>query len=323
MSLDRSLVLSPSFRSSAMPSHPVTYPTLMAHEMTPPLSPTSSVGSTNSPATPIGTHTPIFVDGRTTSEGASDGRFTLFKNSSEEWEEFKDVDHDSSSVTVADLEILISPSSSLLSGLDLLGGGTPPPPPEVAADPVRPRCHQMPVPRSDSFLDFPSPPTLVPNRTTSFGESRPIGKGSLTVSPLSNPSLAVSCDSIPQSTPYPQSSALRRRWSALPPVEFDTDNRTRSSKGTNTFPTRAAVPHVDTPAVPSQLPFFAAPRPGPGDRPRDDPSPRCRQKRREKPDPFNSFIDMSVTEPALSTSRVHRLFSKISGGFKPRRKHHC
>jgi hypothetical protein len=296
----------PSFRPFMRP-HPVTYPALMVHDMTPPLSPTSSVGSTNSPATPIDVHTPIFVGDRT-----SEGRFTHFENSSEVWEEFKDIGHDSSSVTVADPEILISPSSSLLSGLDLLGGGTVP---EVTAVPVRQRSQQTAAPHRESFLDFPSPPTLVPDRRTSFGECRPIGKGLLMASPLSNPSLAVSCDSIPQSTLYPQSSALRRRWSTLPPVEFHPDNRPRSTervtdKGTDTFWTlRAAVPDIDTPVVSR-----------PGDGVYDQPSPRSRSKRREKTDAFESFIDMSVTESALSASRVQRLFSKISGGFKPRSK---
>lgn len=291
-----------------------TYPALMVHDMTPPLSPTSSVGSTNSPETPVDAHTPTVADDGAVDECALEGRFALFKNSSEVWEEFNDVGCDPSNVTVADPGILISPSSSLLSGLDLLGGATPPPVPEVNA---------IPTPHNESFLDFPSPPALVSNGRTSFGQSRPIGKGSLMVSPLSHPGLAVSCDSIPQPTGYPQSSALRRRWSALPPSEFHPDNLGTSServatKRADPFRTRAAVANMDTPAVPRVVPFLAASHHSPGDGPSRRPP-----KRREKSDPFESFMDMSVTESALSTSRVHKLFSKISGGFKPRRKRHC
>ena len=300
---------------------PVTYPALMLHDMTPPLSPTPSVESTNSPATPIDAHIPTFVDDR---EGTSECRFAPFKNSSEVWEEPKDVGYDPPGVTVADPEIFISPSSSLLSGLDLLGGVTPPPLPEVTSIPIRSRSHQTSALHNESFLDFPSPPTFVSNRETSFWGSRQIG--SLTVSPLSHPGLAAPCDSVPQSTYPPQSNALRRRWSALPPAEFHPDNRRRSSEcvtapGTDTFWTRAAVTHTDAPAVPCE-PFLATSHPSPCGGPHGKPPPRRRQKRQEKSDPFESFIDMSVTGPALSTSRVHRLFSKISGGLKLRSKRH-
>ena len=291
----------------------------MVHEITPPPSPTSSVESTGSPTTPIDAYIPTFVDDRTTNEGSSEGRFTLFKNSSEEWEEFKDVDYDSSGVTVADPGILISPSSSLLSGLDLLGGPTPPPLPEAT-----------PAPHNESFLDFPSPPaTFVSNRGASFVNSRSIGKGPLMVSPLSQyPGPAVSCDSIPQSTHYPQSNALRRRWSALPPEEFHPYNHRRpnegaTAQGAGTFRARAAVTHINyTPTVPL-VPFLAASNPGPGDGLHDEPPPRRHPKRQEGCDPFESFIDMSVTKSALSASRVQKIFSKISGGLKPRSKRRC
>lgn len=288
----------------------------MVHDITPPLSPTSSVGSTNFPATPIDARAPAFVD-----ESVVEGRFALLKNYSEVWEESKDVGYDSSSVTVADPGILISPSSSLLSGLDLLGGATSTPPPEVIVVPIRSQSHQIPIPHDESFLDFPSPPKV---RRTSFGGSRPIGKESLMVRPLSRPGLAVPCDliDIPQSTHFPQSNPSRRRWSALPPAELHPDNRRRSSecitvKGPDTFCIRAAATHTDTPVMPRVLPKFpTASGPGPAVGLSDEssrPSPK-------KPDPFTSFIDMSVTESALSTSRVHKLFLKISSGFKPRNK---
>ena len=302
-------------------------PVIVIHDIdTPPLSPTSSVGSTNSPVTPIDDHSPTCVYDRSVSEGPSRGRPALFNSSSEVWEEFKDVGHSSSTVAVADPGILISPSSSLLSGLDLLGGAAPPPLPRVAAVPTRSLPRQIRVQHNESFLDFPSPPALVSNRRKSWGISGLIGKGSLMVRPLSNPSLAVSCDSIPQPTHYPPFSPLKRRWSALPPVEFYLDNRARSNDrvtadGPDSFSTSPVVTHRDIPVV-SCVPLFAPPNSGPSDGPYDEPSPRRRPKRQEKSDPFESFIDMSVKESAFSVSRVHRLLSKISGSLKPRSKRH-
>lgn len=286
-------------------------PALMVHDMTPPLSPTSSIGSTNSSTTPIDARTPTLVDNLTMpGERAFEGRFALFKNSSEVWEEFKDVGSDSCSVTVADPEILISPSSSLLSGLDLLGDATSPPLPEATAAPTRSRSHQ--TVDNETILDFPSPPAFVLARGTSVWESPLIGKGSLTASPLSHPGLALSCDSIPQPTHYPQFSTLRRCWSTLPPAESYPNNRRRSSErvstnDTDTFWAGAAVTNTDTPVVP-RGPFPTASHHGPGDGLLE---PSRRRPKQQEPDPFESFIDMSVTESTLSTSRVHKLFSKI------------
>ena len=237
----------------------------------------------------------------------------------------KDADYDPSSVTVADPGILISPSSSLLSGLDLLGGSTLPP--EVTDVPKRTRSHQMTIPLNESFLDFPSPPTLVPNRGPSFGESRLIGERPLRVSPLSNPTLAASYECIPQSSRYSQFSTSQRRWSALPPVEFHLDSHKESSefvptKGTvRSWVTERPDAHRGTPTV-RRKPFLATSHAGPGDGFYDEPPRRGPQRRKGKPEPFTSFIDMSTKESALSKSRVHKFFSKISCGLKPRSKRH-
>lgn len=308
-----------------MRSLPPTYPTLMVHDLTPPLSPTTSVESTSFPVTPTCSHTPTFVNDRATDEGVFEGHFGFLKNSSEEWEECKDADYDPSSVTVADPGILISPSSSLLSGLDLLGGTTVPPLPEITNVHVRPRSHQITAPHNESPLDFPPPPTLVPNRRPSFGKSRPISGKPLAVSPFSHPGLAASYEYIPQPAPCSKSSTLQRRWSALPPAEFHPYSRRGSSefvtaKGTGAVWARPTPDtHLDTPVAP-HVPTLPTPHASP--RFRDEPAPPSRSRRKENSDPFTSFMDMSTTNSTLSKSRVQKLFSKISGGFKTRSKRH-
>ncbi|KAF9792949.1 hypothetical protein BJ322DRAFT_1032299 [Thelephora terrestris] len=306
-----------------MRPHPPTCPTLRVHDLTPPLSPTTSVESSSFPVTPTHLHTPTFGNDCAESESVFEGRFGLLKNSSEVWEESKHADYDDpSSVTVADPGILISPSSSLLSGLDLLGGTTAPPLPEVTEAPTRSRSHQTSKPHDETPSDFPPPPTIVPNRRSSFGKSRPISTRPATVSPFSHPGLAASYECIPQQSHCPQPSTLQRRWSALPPVDFHPySSRSRGSSefvtaqdiGTvwSTRPTNHPDRHLNTPVVTPRVPTIPASRASPGFR--DEPSP-FRNSRRKDSEPFTSFIDMSTK------SRVQKLFSKISGGFKPRSK---
>lgn len=327
----RSLLFLPSMRPL-----PTTHPLIMVHDLTPPLSPRSSIGSADSAVTPVSPHTPLFVDDR--SKDVFDGHFTVFKNSSEEWEESKDADYDFSIVTVADPGILISPSSSLLSGIDLLGEIAEPPLPEATKVPTSSRSHQTSqttVPRNESFFDFPSPPALVPNRKTSFEESRPItGTGSrLVANPLSHPGMAASCECISQPSRTSQSGGVRR-WSTLLPTEFHPYNSRASgevvsSRAVGTSSTRAIERTITHPperpaAAPTRTPLFTPSHSGPGDGFYGAPSPRHhRPKRQEQSEPLTSFMDMSVTKSALSKSRVHKLFSKISGGLKPRSKRHC
>jgi len=287
----------------------------MTHDQTRRLSPTTSIESTDSLVTPNHSDTSTFVD-CVVNEDVLDGHFSLFKNSSEVWEEFKD-GHDPFEIHVADAGIPISPSSSLLSGIDLLGDTSTPPLPEVA------------VPRRASLFDFPSPPIPVPDLRTRIGEFNPINGGPLAVSLGSHPSPGASHECLAQPIRHPRPSALHR-WSTLPPTVYHPDKRRGSielvaAKATGTFLTRAAkgaVTSADVPVVPVRsLSFVAIPSSSPRPAGYDVPSP-VRRSKQESSDPFTSFIDMSANKHTLSTSRVHKLFSKIAGGFKPRSKRH-
>ena len=307
---------------SSFPPHapPAIHAAAMTHSPTPRLSPTSSIESTDSLVTPNYSDTSTFVD-CVVSEDVPGGHFLLFKNSSEVWEEFKDAGYDPFEIQITDAGIPISPSSSLLSGIDLLGDTSPPPLPEVTAVLTRPGSHQVTVPHRASLFDFPSPPILVPNLRTRTEEFNPIS--------VSHPSLGASHDCLAQPTHHPRSSALHR-WSTLPSAVYHPDKRRGSielvtSKATGTFLTRAAkgaITCTDVPVAPVRsLPFVAIPSLSPRPAGYDVPSP-ARRSRQEASDTFTSFIDMSANKPTLSTSRVHKLFSKIAGGLKSRSKRH-
>ena len=297
----------------------------MAHNPTPPLSPTTSIASTDSLVTPNYNDTSTFVD-CVGSEDVHDGHFLLFKNSSEVWEEFKGAGYDPFEIQIADAGIPTSPSSSLLSGIDLLGD-TSPPLPEMSAVPTRPGSHRMAVPRCASLFDFPSPPTLVPNLRMRTGEFNPINGGPPMVSLVSHPSRGASHECLAQPILHSRSSALHR-WSALPPAVYHPDKRRGSiellpANAAETFLTRAAksaITCADVPVVPVQsLPFVAIPSLSSRPAGYDISSPV--RPRQEASDTFTSFIDMSTNKPTLSTTRVHKLFSKIAGGLKSRKRH--
>ena len=298
----------------------------MAYDPTPRLSPTTSLDSTDSLVTPNHSDTSIFIDDRAVSEDVPDGHFLLFKNSSEVWEEFKDVGCDPLGTLVADAGIPMSSSSSLLSGIDLLEDTSPPLLPEVAAAPIPPESHQVVVPRRASLFDFPSPPILVPDRRTTMRESRSISGNPLMVSLVSHPAQGTSHECLPQ--PIRHSSALQR-WSTLPSPAFDPDNRRRSSElvtsntaCTRTFRTWAAGGAV-TRGDPLVVPFVStlpSSGPRPAGRAHDVLSPLRRLKPQKASDKFTSFMDMSPDESTLSESRIDKIFSKISSSFKSRRK---
>lgn len=294
----------------------------MIHNPTPRLSPTISIDSTDSLATP-NYDTSTFVD-CIVREDVPDGHLFLFKNSSEVWEEFKDGGYDPFEIQAADAGIPISPSSSLLSGIDLLGDTSPPPLPEVTAVPTRSGSHQAAAPRRASLFDFPSPPILVPNLRTRVGEFNQISGSPPMVSLISHPSLSASHECLARPIRHSRSSV----WNTLPSAVYHPDKRRGSielatGKATDTFLTRAAkgaITYTDVPVVPvPSLPFVAIPPLSPSHAGYDVQSP-VRRSKREISDTFTSFIDMSANKPTLSTSRVHKLFSRIAGGLKSRGK---
>lgn len=300
---------------------------VMTHDQTRRLSPTTSIESTDSLVTPNHSDTFTFVD-CAVSEDIPDCHFSLFKNSSEVWEEFKD-DHDPFEIQIVDAGIPISPSSSLLSGIDLLGDTSAPPHPEVTAIPTRSGSHQVAVPRRASLFDFPSPPVPVPDLRTRMGELNPINGGPPAVSLGSHPSPGASHECLAQPIRHSRPSALHR-WSTLPPAVYHPDKLRGSfelvaTKATGTFltrPAKSAVTSADVPVVPVRsLSFVAIPSLSPRPAGYDVPSPGRRSKQ-EASDPFTSFIDMSANNHTLSTSRVHKLFSKIASGLKSRSKRH-
>jgi hypothetical protein len=292
----------------------------MIYNPTPRLSPTTSIESTDSLVTPNYSDTSTFVDS-VVSEDVPEGHFFLFKNSSEVWEEFEDAGYDPFETKVADAGIPISPSSSLVSGIDLLGDTSPPLP-----EPTRSESHQAAVPRHASLFDFPSPPILVPNPRMRIGELGPINGSSQMVSLVSHPNHGASHECLAQPIRHSRSSALHR-WSTLPPAVDHPDKRRGSielttSKATGTFLTRAAKGAIICTDVPVRsLPFVAIPSLSPRPADYDVPSP-VRRPRQEASDTFTSFIDMSANKSTLSASRVHKLFSKIAGGLKSRSKRH-
>lgn len=299
---------------------PATYAAPMVHGPTPRLtcSPTTSIESTGYPVTPNHDDTFTF--------GVLDGHLSLFKNSSEVWEESKDADCDPFGILVADAGIPTSPSPSLLSGMDLLGDTIPPPLPEVTAASIQLESRQITVARRASFLDFPSPPTPVPNRRMTLGDSRSIS-GNLpvpTVTLPSHPSLGASHECLPQPTRLSQSGALPRR-STLPPSALRPDKLRGSNELTTSFqPWEArgsAVTRTDPPEVPS-LPRTSSSLLGPGNAGYNVSSTIRRPRQQEASDTFTSFIDMSVSEPTLSKSRIHKLFSGIFGRLKLRSNRH-
>ena len=268
--------------------------------------------------TPSHSATPTFADDCAVSEDVLDPHGLPFKNTSEVWEE--SVGCDPLGIPVADAGIPASPSSSLLSGIDLLGDTAPPPLPEAPAAPTRLES-KMASPRRISLFDFPSPPIPVPNRRMTL-QGVPAINGSPLMASL--PGAFHECP--PQPISRSPSSVLRR-WSTLPPAASHADKRRESkelvtSKSTDSFQTRAAKRAVtDLPMVPS-LPFVAISSFIPGDSWCDAPSPVRHSRRQEPSDTFTSFMDMSVNESTLSKSRVYNFFSKISGRLKLRRKHH-
>ena len=299
----------------------------MTHCPTPPLSLATSIGSTDSLVTPNHSDSSTFADDDCVlSESVTHDQFSLFPNSSEVWEEFKDADCDPFGIPVADAGIPISPSSSLVSGIDLLGDTSLPLLPEVTAVPIRPGSHPA------SLFDFPSPPVFIPNRRmAAMWGSRPISGSPSTVSLASHPHVGASHDSLPQPIRRSKSSASRR-WSALPSAALHPDkcnagsNELVASRATGASRTRAARHAVTctNPPVASHLPFarVSALLLGPGSRGRDVPSPVRSSGRQDPSDAFTSFIDMSTNEPTLSTSRVHKLFSKFSNSLKSRSRYH-
>ena len=104
---------------------------------TPRLSPTTSIESTDSLVTPNHSTASTFADDCAVSEDGPNAHGLPLKNASEVWEEFDGVDCDPLGIPVADAGIPPSPSSSLLSGIDLLGDTAPPPLPEAPAGPTR------------------------------------------------------------------------------------------------------------------------------------------------------------------------------------------
>ena len=106
------------------PAHPLLATHApMAHDTTPRLSPTISIGSTDSLVTPNHSDTSTFID---VNEGTLDDLF--LRNSSEVWEDFKDDPFRTNlGIRITDAGIPPSPSPSLLSGMDLLEDTTPPP----------------------------------------------------------------------------------------------------------------------------------------------------------------------------------------------------
>ncbi|KAF9650904.1 hypothetical protein BDM02DRAFT_3127410 [Thelephora ganbajun] len=297
--------------------------------MAPPFSPTTSIESTVSLVTPNHSEASIFVDDCAGSEGVFDGHLMLFKNS-EVWEEFKDSGCGPLSIPVPDTGIPVSPSSSLLSGIDLLEDTALLLLPEVTAAPIRSESHLVAVPRRASLFDFPSPPILVSNPRTTTKEPRPTSGSPPTVSLVSYPCLGTSHGCISQPNRHSQSNALQR-WSTLPPTVFYRDKRRGSSElvtskatGPGTFKTRAIESAVTckNPHVVPALPFATTSPFSPRVAGYDLSSPVRGSRRQETSDLFTSFIDMSVPEPAFSKSRVHKLFSQISGSLWPRSKRH-
>lgn len=300
----------------ASPRRPMSYswPTT-----TPRLSPTTSIESTDSLVTPNRSTTSTFADDYAVSEDVLDAHGVPFKSASEVWEEFDGVACDPLAIPVADAGIPASPSSSLLSGIDLLGDTAPPPLPEAPATSTRLES-KMARPRRISLFDFPSPPIPVPNRRMTL-QGVP-GSGSINGSPLmvSLPGTFHKCP--PQPISRSPSSVLRR-WSTLPPTASHPGKRRGSnelvtSKSTDSFRTRAVT---DPPMVPS-VPFVTISSFLPGDSWCDGPPPVRRSRRQEPSDTFTSFMDMSINESTLSKSRVYNFFSKVSGRLKLRRKHH-
>jgi len=301
----------------------------MAYDPTPRLSPTTSLESTDSLVTPNHSDTFTFVDDCAVGEGVPDGHF-LFKNSSEVWEEFKDAGCDPLGIPrdVADAGIPMSSSSSLLSGVDLLGD-TPLPVLLEVPIPLGPDPHQVAVPRCASLFDFPSPPVLVPDRRMTMRESRPISGSPMMVNLASHPASGQgkSHESLPQQIRHSQSAL--QHWSTLPSPAVHPDKRrgpnelvTSDATYTRTFRTWAArdtVTRGDPPVVP-RVPSFSTLPLGPGHT-HDVSLPFRRSKKQEASDRFTSFIDMSPHESAPFESRIHRLFSKISGSFKSRKLH--
>ena len=271
---------------------PATHALVMSHGPTPPLSPTTSIESTDSLVTP---NPSTFVD-CAVHEGVPDDHFFLFKNSSEVWEEFRDAGCDPFGIPFADAGIPTSPSSSsLLSGIDLLGD---------TSLTTRAEPDQVAVPRRASWFDFPSPPIFVPDRKITPAGS--ISGNPPVVNLVSYPSRSTSHEHLAQPTRHSQISPLQR-WDTLPPVALHPDKR--QPNGLTTKGTTVQAPNLSSAAA-SSLTL------GP------IPSPVRRSRRRKTSNTFTSFIDMSANEPALSASRVHKLFSKISGGFKFHNKHH-
>lgn len=262
--------------------------------------------------TPNHSDTFTFVDDCVVSEGIPGGHNLLFKNSSEVWEEFKGAGYDPFGIPVADAGIPASPSSSLLSEVDLVEDTTPPPLPEATAASIRLESRRIAAARHASLFDFPCPPILVPNRKVTFGdsESRSISGSVPMVSRVSHP----------RQTRFSQPSA-EKRWSTLPPAEFH-PNELVTTRSTGTLRTGAAKRTVADPPVVAGLPFAATSSFLPGDTDYDLPLPVRRSRRQEEPDVFASFIDMSVNEPTLSKSRVHNFFSKLSDKLNSRNKRH-
>jgi len=286
---------------------------------TPRLSPTTSIESTDSLVTPNHSGTSTFADDY--AEGVLDGHVLPFKNASEVWEEFDGVGCDPLGIPVADAGIPPSPSSSLLSGIDLLGDTPSPPLPEVTAIPTQ-LGSKMASPRRVSLYDFPSPPIPVPNRRMTL-QGTP---GSINGIP---PMVSLPCASH-ECPPQPinrSPSSVLRRWSTLPPTTFHPDKRRGSnelatSRSIDSFQTRATKRAVTDPPIAPNPPFVAISSFLPGDKWCDAPSPVRRSRRQEPSDTFTSFMDMSVNESTLSKSRVYHFLSKISGRLKLRRKHH-
>ena len=287
---------------------------------TPRLSPTTSIESTDSLVTPNHSGSSTFADDCAVGEGALHGYGLPFKNASEEWEEFHGVGCDPLGISVADAGIPPSPSSSLLSGIDLLGDTSPPPLPEATA--TLPRMgSKMANPRRVSLFDFPSPPTPAPNRRMTL-QGVP---GSISGSPpmVSLPGVSHECP--PQPISRSPSSVLRR-WSTLPPTTLHSDghrgpNELVTSRSIDSFQTGAASRAVTGPPMASSLPSVGISSFVPGDTWREAPSPVRHPRRQEPSDTFTSFMDMSVNESTLSKSRVYHFFSNISGRLKLRRKH--
>lgn len=299
----------------ASPWRPMSYswPTT-----TPRLSPTTSIESTDSLVTPNHSTTSTFADNYALSEDILDAHALPLKNASEVWEEFDGVGCDPLGIPVADAGIPASPSSSLLSGIDLLGDTAPPPLPEAPAPSTRLES-KMASSRHVSLFDFPSPPIPIPNRRMTL-QGAP-GSGSINGTPLmvSLPGAFHECPPLPISR---SPSRVLRRWSTLPhPDKRRGSNELVTSKSTDSFQTRSVKRAVTDPPMVPGLPFVAISSFVPGDSWCEGPSPVRRSRRQEPSDTFTSFMDMSVNESTLSKSRVYNFLSKISGRLKLRRKH--